>query len=152
VAAVFEDDGKPLSVGRRRRTVPTSIRRALKARDGRCRFPGCEARRWVDAHHVHHWAQGGETSLENLILLCRRHHRLVHEGGYRVSLSAGGEPAFRDRWGTPIPRVPASPTGTMAAVARRFGEAERPEILTGTGERMDLGLAVDAVLAATGET
>jgi hypothetical protein len=57
---------------------------ALRARDPGCRFPGCENRRFLDAHHVHHWARGGPTTMENLLLLCRRHHRLVHEGGYRV--------------------------------------------------------------------
>ena len=62
VVALVERDGKPLSVGRRTRSVPASIRRALLARDGRCQFPGCERRRFVDAHHIVHWARGGETT------------------------------------------------------------------------------------------
>ncbi|MEX2471579.1 MAG: DUF222 domain-containing protein [Gemmatimonadota bacterium] len=78
-------DGAVLDVGRRTRTVPASIRRALEARDGGCRFPGCGSR-FTDAHHVVHWADGGETSLGNLVLLCRRHHRSVHEGGVTVAI------------------------------------------------------------------
>jgi len=82
-------DGSVLDVGRKTRTVPTAIRRAIAARDAGCRFPGCRARR-CDAHHITHWADGGATSLDNLLLLCRRHHRLVHEGGYEVALAPGG--------------------------------------------------------------
>ena len=77
-------DGSALDVGRKTRTIPAAIRRALGARDGRCCFPGCTARR-CDAHHIIHWADGGATSLDNLVLLCRRHHRMVHEGGYGIS-------------------------------------------------------------------
>jgi hypothetical protein len=74
----------PLDVGRRTRTIPPALRRALRLRDRGCRFPGCENHRFVDAHHIRHWARGGPTALDNLVLLCRRHHRLVHEGGCRV--------------------------------------------------------------------
>ena len=81
-------DGSVLDVGRRTRTVPTPIRRALTARDSRCRFPGCTARR-CDAHHITHWADGGSTSLDNLMLLCRRHHTLLHEGGLRRAGCSG---------------------------------------------------------------
>ena len=76
-------DGHVLDVGRKTRTIPPAIRRALSARDTRCRFPGCSARR-CDAHHIDHWVDGGATSLDNLVLLCRRHHRLVHEGGFTL--------------------------------------------------------------------
>jgi hypothetical protein len=76
-------DGTVLDVGRKTRTIPPSIRRALAARDTGCRFPGCTSRR-CDAHHVRHWSEGGSTRLDNLVLLCRRHHRAVHEGGFRV--------------------------------------------------------------------
>ena len=69
--------------GARRVRFPPAIRRALNARDARCRFPGCTARH-CDAHHITHWADGGGTSLDNLLLLCRRHHRLVHEGGLDI--------------------------------------------------------------------
>jgi hypothetical protein len=87
-------DGEPLSVGRKTRTIPPAIRRALKRRDGGCRFPGCSATRFVDAHHIHHWADGGETRLDNLVLLCRRHHRLLHEGGYGIDSRPTGEIRF----------------------------------------------------------
>jgi hypothetical protein len=83
-----------LDVGRRTRTIPPALRRALEVRDRGCRFPGC-GRRFTDAHHVRHWADGGETSLGNCLLLCRHHHRLVHEGGWRIEWW-GGRPAFFD--------------------------------------------------------
>jgi hypothetical protein len=76
-------EGSMLSVGRRTRTLSPALRRALEARDRGCRFPGCGLR-FTDAHHVRHWADGGETSLENLLLLCSHHHRLVHEQGWKV--------------------------------------------------------------------
>ena len=79
-----DGDGNVLDVGRKTRTIPTGIRRALLARDTRCQFPGCSSRR-CDAHHVVHWADGGATRLENLVLLCRRHHRAVHEGGFTLT-------------------------------------------------------------------
>ncbi len=88
--AVYENDaGEPLSIGRRSRAIPAAIRRALALRDGGCRFPGCSERRHVDAHHVHHWADGGETALDNLVTLCRYHHRCVHEDGFTVTMAAG---------------------------------------------------------------
>lgn len=86
-------DGTVLNVGRRTRSVPSSIRRALEARDGGCRFPGCRSR-FTDAHHVVHWADGGETSLRNLVLLCRRHHRCVHEGGVTVAIDRDQQVVF----------------------------------------------------------
>jgi hypothetical protein len=76
-------DGAVLDAGRKMRTVPPALRRALEARDRGCRFPGCNLR-FTDAHHIVHWADGGETSLKNTTLLCRAHHRRVHEGGWRV--------------------------------------------------------------------
>jgi len=87
-------DGEPLNVGRKTRTIPPAIRRALKRRDGGCRFPGCTCTRFVDAHHIRHWADGGETSMDNLALLCRHHHRLVHEGGFCVEMDANGQVRF----------------------------------------------------------
>ena len=84
VGVVEGAKGEPLAVGRRTRAVPPAIRRALFVRDGGCRFPGCDRSRYVQAHHIKHWADGGETSLDNLVTLCSFHHRLVHEGGYGV--------------------------------------------------------------------
>jgi len=92
VVIVENEDGEPLSVGRKTRTVPTAIKRALRARDKGCSFPGCHHKRFVDAHHIQHWSAGGDTSLDNLMLLCSHHHRLVHEGGFRI------ERDYQDRW------------------------------------------------------
>jgi len=86
LVTVLEDgSGNVLNIGRRSRTVPANIERALKIRDKTCRFPGCCEKRYVDAHHIRHWADGGETSLDNLVTLCRYHHRLLHQGGFTFS-------------------------------------------------------------------
>lgn len=98
-------DGTVLDVGRRSRTIPPAIRRALMARDARCRFPGCTARR-CDAHHIDHWADGGATRLEHLVRLCRRHHRIVHEGGWRIERRADGDIAFVRPDGRVLPAAP----------------------------------------------
>jgi hypothetical protein len=98
--------GEPLSVGRKTRTVPPAIRRALQRRDRGCRFPGCTCTRFVDAHHIHHWADGGETHIDNLVLLCRHHHRLVHEGGFGLARSITGAFHFNDPTGKRIPDAP----------------------------------------------
>ena len=71
-------------MGRRTRAIPPAMRRALHIRDRGCRFPGCPSTHRLHGHHVRHWAKGGETSLDNLVLLCPFHHRLVHEGGFDV--------------------------------------------------------------------
>jgi hypothetical protein len=85
LVAILEDvKGEPLDVGRKTRTIPPALRRALASRDGGCVFPGCTHKRYVDGHHLQHWADGGETRLANLVTLCRFHHRAVHEGGMRV--------------------------------------------------------------------
>jgi len=97
-----DDSGNVLSVGRKTRVVPTAIRRALEARDRHCSFPGCTHDRWIDAHHVHHWADGGETSLENLVLLCSHHHRLVHEGGFEIRRWPDGTLYFVRPDGRPV--------------------------------------------------
>jgi len=76
-----DEEGRVVEVGARTRTIPPALRRALQHRDGSCRFPGCNVR-VGQGHHVRHWAQGGPTTLSNLALLCRRHHRAVHEEGY----------------------------------------------------------------------
>ena len=86
--------GTPLDIGRKTRSVPPAMQRALRSRDQGCRFPGCTHKRFVDAHHIRHWAKGGETSLDNLVLLCRHHHRLVHEGGFDAERSADGAIRF----------------------------------------------------------
>ncbi len=104
-------NGEILSVGRKTRTIPPPIRRALEFRDRGCRFPGCTSRH-CDAHHVDHWADGGETKLSNLVLLCRRHHRLLHEGGFEVRMNADGAVQFFHPRGRPLHESPTpSPVG-----------------------------------------
>jgi len=92
---ITQGRSEPLDVGRRTSVVPAPMRRAVIVRDGHCRFPGCDRPPpWCDAHHVRHWADGGATAVSNLVLLCRRHHRLVHQpGGFSVAM-ADGQPLF----------------------------------------------------------
>ncbi len=127
VRVVRGSESEVLDVGRKTRVVPPAIRRALRARDGGCRFPGCDAR-YVDAHHIKHWADGGTTALGNLVLLCPTHHRGVHEGGFRVRLDRKGIPFFLNRDGFRIPdRPPPSdpgppdPVGTLVRTHRFRG-------------------------------
>ena len=110
-ATVEDERGQILDVGRRTRTISPALRRALARRDDGCRFPGCTCRRYLHAHHVEHWAVGGETRLENLLSLCPFHHRLVHEEGFTVELAPGPrgvEPTFRTPAGRIIPDVPST--------------------------------------------
>jgi hypothetical protein len=96
-------NGDAINMGRKTRTIPPSTRRALQRRDRGCRFPGCTCTRFVDAHHIKHWADGGETNMDNLVLLCRRHHRLVHEEGFTVRAGADGLIRFAGPQGREIP-------------------------------------------------
>ena len=151
--AAIERDGIPLSVGRARRTVPPALRRVLEARDDRtCRWPGCENRRHLDAHHRTHWAHGGETSVDNLVLLCSHHHRLVHEGGYAIEDDPGGGLRFRNRHGVLCPgtsRPPPGSVGELIAQNARSGLAIHPRTnRNGCGDPLDFELAVSAVAAA----
>jgi hypothetical protein len=103
---VLESGGRPVGVGRRGRTVPGHLARLLRHRDGACRFPGCERRRWLKAHHLVHWARGGATDLDNLVLLCHAHHRLLHEGGWRTSGHPARDLRFHDPAGRPLRTTP----------------------------------------------
>jgi len=97
IVPIKEDkNGEPLSIGRRSRTIPPAMRRVLRVRDKGCRFPGCTNTRFVDGHHIQHWADGGETSLDNLVMLCRHHHHLVHEGGFGCEKTPDDEIIFKD--------------------------------------------------------
>jgi hypothetical protein len=98
----LDERGAVLDVGRRTRTIPPALSRALDVRDaGRCRFPGCNHRRFLDRHHIEHWSNDGETKLDNLLTLCTAHHRLVHEGGWTMELE-GDETRFFRPDGTPL--------------------------------------------------
>jgi len=93
---VMAGASEPLDVGRRTPVISPAMRRAVIVRDRRCRFPDCDRpHTWCDAHHIVHWADGGPTALPNLLLLCRRHHRLVHQrAGFRLEM-VDGRPVFR---------------------------------------------------------
>ncbi|MCL7957370.1 MAG: HNH endonuclease, partial [marine benthic group bacterium] len=134
VVTIRQGGSETLDVGRRTRTVPPAIRRALEARDRGCRFPGCGLR-FTDAHHVRHWADGGETKLENLILLCHHHHRLVHEAGWTVKWWEPGHPAFTDPRGQthvnhrrPVSSLASDPVEKLIAQTRTRGA--EPDALT----------------------
>jgi len=159
VTLLHDEKGRVLSVGRKTRTVPPAIRRALEAREPCCAFPGCDERRFLQAHHLEHWADGGETKLENLAMLCHWHHELVHEGGFRVSRSQDGTLSFFRPDGRPVvpsrgtvnPLVPRIEDGAVALVLenQRLGhELSKDTIRTGGGERCDYGEAVDVLLRA----
>jgi uncharacterized protein DUF222/HNH endonuclease len=146
--------GEPLSIGRRSRTIPPPMRRALRARDKGCRFPGCTNTRFVDGHHIQHWADGGETSLDNLVMLCRHHHHLVHEGGFVCEKSAAGEISFKDqrkRNLTSSPTMPgvAANDDVQQWIDREYFEADIDSETCAArwhaGERMDWHAAVGSL-------
>jgi hypothetical protein len=145
IALIENDDGEPLNVGRKTRTISAPLRRVLNARDKGCRFPGCCNSRYIDAHHVVHWANGGETKPSNLISLCRFHHHAVHEGGIRIEILDDGACRFVKPSGAAIDSVlpgctqPAGDWHVLTA-ERRAGLAKW------AGERMDLGLAVEVLM------
>jgi len=99
---VLESGGRAVGIGRRGRQIPGVVGRLLRHRDLGCRFPGCERKRWVQAHHLVHWADGGATNLDNLVLLCHAHHRLIHEGGWRTSGHPARDLRFHDPTGRPL--------------------------------------------------
>ena len=126
--------GSVLDVGRKTRTIPPALRRALDARDRGCRFPGCGLR-FTDAHHIVHWADGGETKLENTLLLCRSHHRRVHEDGYRVCRDRNGQVVFFTPKGKALfeaPTLPELPPDPLQDLVRRNRERGiRPDFSSG---------------------
>ncbi len=144
--------GEILDVGRRTRTISPALRRALAARDRQCRFPGCGNVR-CDAHHLEHWADGGRTALDNLVLLCRRHHRAVHEEGFRVTLDADGGVQFEGPDGRPLPEAPPSPAWAGPALQPTNDGLSAAGIEIGAdtatpswrGERLDLGYAMSVL-------
>jgi hypothetical protein len=133
VAIVEGAQGEVLDVGRKTRVVSSALKRALDHRDGGCRYPGCSSRLFVDAHHIEHWADGGATKLGNLVLLCRRHHRLVHEGGLSITLR-GDDVVVRRADGRVIELVPkARPVRDSAEALARASAARGVAIDARTG-------------------
>ncbi len=105
VAVTENEQGEPLSIGRKSRIVPKAIERAVRSRDNHaCTFPGCRNQRFLHVHHIEHWANGGETSLDNLILLCTKHHTLLHEGGFTMRRDFHNEWVFVRPDGIEIPK------------------------------------------------
>ena len=98
--------GNLLNLGRKHRVVSPQLKRALLARDKCCTYPSCSHEQFLEAHHVMHWADGGETSLENAILICSHHHRLLHEGGFTIHKNFAGEWYFRTAEGKVLPEAP----------------------------------------------
>ncbi len=144
--------GRLLEVGARTRTIPPALWRALHHRDRGCRFPGCGLR-FGQGHHIRHWAHGGPTTLSNLALLCRRHHRAVHEEGYQLDRQLDGELQFRRPDGRVLPEVPPPiemPDDPVKVLRAKHDEEElvlnaRTAIPGWLGERLDVGWAIDVL-------
>jgi hypothetical protein len=149
VAATDGSGGDVLTIGRRSRVVPPAIRRALWLRDRGCRFPTCANRRFVHGHHVRHWAHGGETSLDNLVLLCTFHHGLVHEGGFGVRLTAGGELWFVDPKGRTLDVVAPAAIAADPSVASVILPFRDPgvNLCDWDGEPVDYDTVVDSLIS-----
>jgi 5-methylcytosine-specific restriction endonuclease McrA len=145
-------DGRMVEISARTRTISPALRRALQHRDHGCRFPGCGLP-FSQGHHIRHWAQGGPTTLSNLTLLCRRHHRSVHEDGFQVERLPDGELEFRRPDGRLLPAAPLLPPAKEDAVdhLRAVNEAAGLHVdgraLSGTwsGERFDVGYAISVL-------
>ncbi len=147
-----DDDGNLVEIGARTRAIPPALRRALQHRDRGCRFPGCGFR-FGQGHHIEHWAAGGPTTLSNLTLLCRRHHRTVHEGGYSVERRPDGTLEFRRPDGRVVPDVPPPPVMPDDPM-RALREAHaangicihpRTSMPGWLGERLNVGYAIDVL-------
>ena len=106
VAVTRDAKGNLLNLGRKHRVVSPQLKRALLARDKCCTYPSCSHEQFLEAHHVMHWADGGETSLANTRLICNRHHRLLHEGGFTIHKNFAGEWYFRTAEGKVLPEAP----------------------------------------------
>jgi hypothetical protein len=145
-------DGRVVEVAARTRTIPPALRRALHHRDRGCRFPGCVVR-FGQGHHIRHWAQGGPTTLSNLALLCRRHHRAVHEEGYQLERLPAGELRFRRPNGWIVPDVPPPPKvpDKPVELLRALNDAEGLVLNRHTatpgwlGERLNVAYAIDVL-------
>jgi hypothetical protein len=146
-----------LDIGRRTRTIPPALRRALWLRDGGCRFPGCCARAYCEAHHIEHWSFGGPTSLLNTVLLCHYHHVLLHEGGFGIVRAPDGTLLFLDPDCRCIHHAPAPPSLagdalsilSNDAIARKLIIDARTNFARYSPEPLDLHACVDALVRRT---
>jgi hypothetical protein len=150
VMLIEDESGQPLDVGRRMRSIPPAIRRALRTRDAGCRFPGCTHTRFLDGHHIRHWAHGGETKLSNLVMLCRFHHRQVHEGRIEVRRLDDGALRFIGRHGERLEDAAKMVGDTAGLVGQHRMHGIDIDPATATtrwcGERLDYGMAVEGLL------
>ena len=152
MSLVENDHGQALNLGRKTRAIPPAMRRALDARDGGCRFPGCTNHRFVDAHHITHWVDGGETALDNLVLLCRRHHRFMHEYGFQITRDSG-KLQFASPDGRRVvdaPKVRAVERGSEQLVADHAAAGiaiDDRTLRSWAGDRMDYGWVVGNLCA-----
>jgi hypothetical protein len=147
-------DGEALNIGRRARSIPPAIRRALMLRDRGCAFPGCTHTAFLHGHHVKHWLHGGETSLQNLTMLCSVHHHLVHEGGWTVTADSDGSFTFH----SPIGRLLALEPRELAedsqgwlrewAYRRKLDLGPQVNMPQWGGKHPDYALAVECLLEA----
>lgn len=160
ISILHEDkDGQPLNIGRKSRVIPPAMRRALRARDEGCRFPGCTHKYFIDGHHIKHWADGGETSLGNLVQLCRFHHRLVHEGGFACEQCDDGRILFRDQIGQVVDSTGyLEPSGYELAEWMRnkmedlYIDSETCVSHWYAGDTMDYDLAVGSMFQCAAQT
>jgi hypothetical protein len=139
LGCVDDADGNPLRLGRTKRVVSRALRRALLRRDRGCRFPGCTHSRWLHAHHMIHWLDEGRTEIENLVMLCSKHHRAVHEHGWEIVMTEVGFDA-----------VPPDPTRVIVAPVGRVDEVDgAADVMPEPGwhgQRWDLATCVEVLL------
>ena len=155
LVAVTGNDPASMSVGRRTRSIPAAIRRALLLRDRGCCFPGCTHTRFLHGHHWRHWLHGGETSLANLLLLCPSHHRLVHEGGWSVEHDDAGAWTFIAPTGKSVSaETPRAWVGDILTWLQEWADEHELDLGPDVNEplwdgtRPDYEYAVSALLAA----
>jgi hypothetical protein len=141
VGIVEDEDGEPLDIGRKTRSLSPALQRALKSRDGGCRFPGCDRTRFTEGHHIEHWACGGETKLSNLVTLCTFHHRLVHEGGFGLRVTDDGVFVFTRPDGSRVE------TNGRLGVRFRGSAATAVELDRLFEQNMGLGITIDSQTA-----
>ena len=156
-SSLADAKGNLLNYERRQRIVPARLLRALKLRDhNRCRFPGCAHQRYVEAHHVEHWIDGGETRLDNLVLLCSAHHRLLHHGAFRIVPEDDGlvfvsrhgeviEPALRPQFPPTLPPVFPRKRDGLDPLQSRSPGARRP-LLQRAGGALSTGPRLGRIL------
>ena len=148
----FSDQGAELKLGRRQRTVSPALRRAIEARDRHCTFPGCSTRAFTECHHIVWWTELGPTDEDNLVLMCRRHHRLLHEGGYRLHKDTAGDLHFLRPDGSEVEHVPTYQSVSEVELAEyRMRRSVDPDTWSHHIDPCDLADAVSYLCDATSE-